>query len=464
MSFVASTTPLQTIEFDRHVILQIYLLVNPSCNFQTSSKFIKFESQPKSQSPLISSVWRATAIPSPVNSGITSVLLFHFFSKDSPVTRFQVTFVPMDPKSVELMKINQDTSQGQIKLDINELSSQKHFYQTFKFLSKKEGNPKIRILWEYMCEQKTFASNDYLFNLNVSPPFHSQLKVAKVRNEGVLLEASLGNMSKYIARDVRLEVIPSSSYVVDESELSIADALLPSSYVSGVYGLELQRGEGTTSSNILESLSVKWSTGFEENCQMLLDTRTLNRQTTTQKATQKSNQAVSPRETTPQNSSQAMSQNASSGSQNIIPKTSQNNLQTQKELQKETQKDLQNPVAVSMVGSIIAISMIGSPQVQKLLTPFAVKFDIHNTTAEERIFTINVDTEKDSGLLPFGIHVFTTELLPAKGSQRIVMEFIALKQGLLPYPELIISTADYDDFRIDPENGVLILADDTIPQ
>lgn len=387
-----SNPPLATVELGQHVRLSVYLLVNPSCNFQTLGQFIKFESKENlNQHSLISSVWRATSIQNSIFNGITSVFLFHFYPVDSTVTKFQITITPENPNKVDFMKISQETSQGPIKLDINELSKHKHFFTTFKFLSRFEKNPHINLSWEYTCEQKTTSSTSTSFSLSVSPPFFCDLKIAKVRNEGVLLEVTLCNMSKYIARNVRLEVIPSNSYVVDESELLISDFLLPLSRVSSVYPLELQRGEGTFSTKILESLTVKWSTGFEENCSMPLDISQLEEQT-------------KPR----------------------YP---------------------------------VAISMIGSPQTQKLLTPFSVKFDIHNTTAEERVFAINVDAKKETGLLPYGIHVFTTELLPAKGSQRIVMEFIALKQGLLPYPELIISTANFNEFRIDPENGVLILAD-----
>lgn len=391
----SSNPPLVTVDLGQHVRLKVYLLVNPSCSFQTIGQYINFESKPQNSPSLTSSVWRATAIQNSIFNGITSVFLFHFFPIDSPVSRFQVTISPDDPDSIDFMKISQDTSQGAIKLDINELSKQKHYFSTFKFLSRFEKNPRINLSWEYSCEQKT-TSSFTTFNLSVSPTFICDLHIAKVRNEGVLLEVSLCNMSRYIARNVKLEVIPSESYVVDESELLIADFLLPLSRVSSVYPLELQRGEGTFSTKILESLTVKWSTGFEENCSMPIDITSLE-----------------------------------SKAEPFYP---------------------------------VAISMIGSPQTQKLLTPFAVKFDIHNTTVEERKFTINVDAEKESGLLPFGIHVFTTDLLPAKGSQRIIMEFIALKQGLLSYPELIISTDGYKEFRIDPENGVLILADLTEPE
>ena len=389
----STNPPLAKVNLGQHVRLKVYLLDNPSCNFQTIGQFIKFESKEQNSPSLISSVWKVTPNQSSVFNGITSVLLFHFYPVDSTVTKFQVTIAPNKPDTIEFMKISQDVKQDSIKLDINDLTKQKHYFATFKFLSRLEKNPHMKLSWEYSCEQKT-SSSSTSFSFTVSPPFFCDLQIAKVRNEGVLLEVLLCNMSKYIARNIRLEVIPSSSYIVDESELLIADFLLPLSKVSSVYPLELQRGEGTFSTKILESLTVKWSTGFEE-CSMPLDIRFIEGQ--------------------------------------------------------------------AEPGYPVAISMIGSPQTQKLLTPFAVKFDIHNTTIEERKFTINVDAKKESGLLPFGIHVFTTDLLPAKGSQRIIMEFIALKQGLLSYPELIISTADYDEFRIDPENGVLILADLTEP-
>ena len=104
--------------------------------------------------------------------------------------------------------------------------------------------------------------------------------------------------------------------------------------------------------------------------------------------------------------------------------------------------------------------MIGSPQTNKLLTPFTVKFDIHNTSNEERSFIIQVECDNDYSLLPYGTHVFETDVLRPNGSQRISIEFIGLQQGLLPYPELKISTSNYKIFSIDPENGVLILAND----
>lgn len=400
MNFPTSNAPIQTLNLGQHVHLHVHLLLNPSCNFKTLSRYIQFESKPQPNN-LTTSIWRASSIPSPIYNGITSILLFHFFSTESNISKCQVTLKPHDPKTLEISKVSQESNPPPLKLDINELSKQKHYYATFKFLSKIEGTPKIDISWEYLFStakspQKNMSSGESMLRFDVSSPFYSELKVAKVRNEGVLLEVTLSNISKYIVRDVKLEVNPSSHYVVDESELSIADVLLPSSHVSGVYPLELQRGEGTFSTKILESLTVKWSTGFEENCSMQLSLREL-----------------------------------------------------------ETQTESSSPVA---------ISMIGSPQMQKMLTPFAVKFDIHNTTAEERKFVINVDSDNEVGLMPFGIHVFTTDLLPAKGSQRIVMEFIGLKQGLLSYPELIISTANFDEFRIDPENGVLILADDSYPE
>ena len=388
---MSSLTPLAVAHLGNYIQLNVYLLVTPSCNFQTTSESIQFESHPTPK--VIPSIWRATTIQGPITSGITSVLLFHFSRRELPVQKLQVTLSPANPKIVSFMKISQETNKDPIKLDISELSTQRNYYQTFKFLSRTDGNPIINVSYEYMCDQKQISHTQQI-EFNVSPPFLTSLEPAKVRNEGVLLKVSLSNASKYIARDVRLEVIPSSSYVVDESEILVADAMLPLTQVSCIYGFEFQRGEGITSSYIVESLTIKWSTGFEENCQM------------------------------------------------------------QKFHLCSNAEEIQTPVA---------ISMIGSPQTQKLLTPFAVKFDVHNTTSEERKFTIDVDFQKESGLLPHGIHVFTTDLLPANGSQRISMEFIALKQGLLPFPELIISTDNYEDFRIDLENGVLILIDDTIP-
>ena len=274
------------------------------------------------------------------------------------------------------------------------LESNEGFNQLFlpaQFLAKKEEPMFFDVTGWYSFETKIYNIKSE-FNLDVSPSFMTILRTTKVRREGVLLEVVLSNNSKYIMRNIRLEVIPSKNYVVDEAELHVADLLLPSTKVSSVYGLELQRGDNSNETKEVDRLYVKWSTGFQQECKLEIDTSVLNKQ----------NQMKLP----------------------------------------------------------VAISMIGSPQTNKLLTPFTVKFDIHNTSNEERSFIIQVECDNDYSLLPYGTHVFETDVLRPNGSQRISIEFIGLQQGLLPYPELKISTSNYKIFSIDPENGVLILAND----
>ncbi|KAH0785343.1 hypothetical protein GPJ56_010754 [Histomonas meleagridis] len=296
---------------------------------------------------------------------------------------------PRDSNNVKLTRTDTNTP-----VHIEQHGSFTQLFVPIQFLSNTDGSFHFDISGSCTTESKSHNIKGN-FKIDVSPSFSYHLKTTKVRREGVLLEVILCNNTKYVMRNVSIEVFPTENYVVDESEVQVAEILLPSSQVSAVYGLELQRGENNNDLKEIEHLYVKWSTGFQSNCTLELSTFDLNKQ--------------------------------------------------------------------SQVKLPLAVSIIGPPQLKKLLTPFSVKFDVHNTSNEDRSFLINAECKSETKLLPYGTHVIKTDVLRPNGSQRISFEFIGLQQGLLPYPELSIQTDEHKPFSIDLENGVLILADDKVP-
>ena len=106
-------------------------------------------------------------------------------------------------------------------------------------------------------------------------------------------------------------------------------------------------------------------------------------------------------------------------------------------------------------GFPLQIEMIGSPQIQSVMKPFQVKIAIHNSSKSEVRFTVDVTSDTERGVVPYGNHFFESTLQGGE-SPRFDFWFVGLKQGLLLYPEFILEIADGPKSVVNLDCGVLI--------
>ncbi|KAH0788620.1 hypothetical protein GPJ56_007302 [Histomonas meleagridis] len=125
-----------------------------------------------------------------------------------------------------------------------------------------------------------------------------------------------------------------------------------------------------------------------------------------------------------------------------------------------------NPINLELSEPIInfplSVEMIGSPQAMNILTPFIVKIHVQNSSENKMEFSFNIKADPQNCIAPYGSHLVKGSL-NSKESLRFDMQFIGMRQGLLPYPDFVVSykeeNGETKEGIFHQESGVLILND-----
>ncbi|EAX95309.1 hypothetical protein TVAG_032120 [Trichomonas vaginalis G3] len=110
-----------------------------------------------------------------------------------------------------------------------------------------------------------------------------------------------------------------------------------------------------------------------------------------------------------------------------------------------------------LVDKPFAFSLIGQPDKVPVLTPFNVKVDIFNNLKAKASFSLEILTTENSTLLPYGKHYYSIDEIGIEPI-RISMEFIAITEGLLKYPQMLIKSDSCFPYNVDFNDGVFAIA------
>jgi len=376
---------------DKNLCIKLYHLSTSSYSFQRPPGLIWFEFHESVPEKKIISLARLSSSNNPIVAGIPSVFLIRLMRKDLHITNLNIRLKAGNGSSISSISNPMSQEIDVESFEIPKIPGKRGFVSTFLYTPIREGSERILVSGDYLIDTKSIHFESFI-ELDISPPFVVTYKTAPVHSEGVLLQVSLLNNSRYTLHNVRLEIATTSQYHVEEKEVLVTKCSLPLSQHSSVFGLELMPG-GLGQTNALGTLTVRWAYGSNDNCEMKINKTVLVKQS-------------------------------------------------------------------AQTSNCVSISMIGSPQIQKVLNPFTVKLDIHNTSSITRDFAIKVLSDQNDKLLPYELNSIHINDLNPNESQRIDMKFIGLRQGLLPYPDfLVTSSPNIIDMKICSENGVLITAE-----
>lgn len=113
----------------------------------------------------------------------------------------------------------------------------------------------------------------------------------------------------------------------------------------------------------------------------------------------------------------------------------------------------------------LRLESVSSPQIVHVMTAFPIEFTFESlkqiNDESEFSFTLDIDTGKPEGLVPLGDHSFKTVVKNETTFHFSVM-LIALKEGLLPFPDFVISLENGLMKRFKNTGGVFAVQDASI--
>ena len=100
------------------------------------------------------------------------------------------------------------------------------------------------------------------------------------------------------------------------------------------------------------------------------------------------------------------------------------------------------------------LSMI--PSTVHCLQPFSIKLLIESKINQEKNLTFTIDVNDDNALSPYGKYYYEIEKFPKLSQTSLSIEFIALKQGLLKFPNIMVKPQSSSSFIVDFQTGVFV--------